>query len=59
MVEYSIGYKAKAQERLEQIERTLTPRARAVARDLSADFAKSATKQDANVPDQEPAVQDL
>ena len=59
MVEYSIGYKAKAQERLEQIEKTLTRQARAVAHDLSADFAKSSTKQDANVPDQNEAAQAL
>ncbi|MDX8541542.1 hypothetical protein RFM23_28355 [Mesorhizobium abyssinicae] len=52
MVEYSSGYKAKAAERLEQIEKTLTVQARAVARELSTDFAKSSTKQEPDVPDQ-------
>ena len=46
MVEYSAGYKAQAQEKLEQLEQKLTPKARAVARELSTDFEKSSTKQE-------------
>ncbi len=45
MVEYSTGYKKKAQERLKQLEKTLTAQARAVSRDLLDDFRKSSTKQ--------------
>jgi hypothetical protein len=56
MVEYSTGYQARAQERLEQLEKTLTPQARAVARDLSQDFEKSSTKQDVSVRGQEKAA---
>lgn len=50
MVEYSLGYKEKAEERLRQLEDSLTPQARVVARELSADFEKSSTKQVPAVP---------
>jgi hypothetical protein len=56
MVEYSIGYQTRAKERLEQLEKTLTPQARAVARDLSQDFEKSSTKQDVNIPNRDQAA---
>lgn len=56
MVEYSAGYMAKAQEKLQALEKTLSPHARAVARELSSDLEKSSTKQEFEAPKVEHAA---
>lgn len=45
MVEYSEGYKKQAKKRLDELEKSLTPQARAVAHSLEKDFVNSSDKQ--------------
>ncbi|TIU90188.1 MAG: hypothetical protein E5V74_01465 [Mesorhizobium sp.] len=55
MVEYSQGYKAQAQARLQELENLMTPQARAVAEGLSEHFANSWSKQSSEAPKNPPA----
>jgi hypothetical protein len=52
MFEFSEGYKAKARERLAQIEESLTPQALAVARNLFKDFEQSAPERKPDMDDE-------
>ena len=44
MVEYSTGYIKRTRETLESLDKSFTPKTRAVAQGLKAHFDKSATK---------------
>jgi hypothetical protein len=49
-VEFSKGYKEQARKRLEELERSMTPQALAVARLLEYDFRNSYTKFEPETP---------
>lgn len=44
MVEYSAGYKAKAEEKLKALEKSMDAKARVVAKGMLSHFEKSSTK---------------
>jgi hypothetical protein len=48
-VEYSSGYKEAAAKRLKELEKSMSPRAWAVALDLAEDFKKCTTYPDVSV----------